>query len=529
MTESAKSSTSRPASANAPKEATPSLKEKLRALRDHLLIDLIERDTPLRLALLAALAGEHLLLLGPPGTAKSELARRLRYAFRDANYFERLLTRFTVPEELFGPLSIKGLEEDRYQRQIAGYLPNASIAFLDEIFKANSAILNSLLTLLNEREFDNGTQRIHTPLICVIGASNELPESEEMDALYDRFLLRCHVPRVSDAGFEKLMQLRGQFRPAPALDLLLSPKDLTEIRQNAQRVSVPVDVVELLKAMRQFCISQSIDVSERRWRKTLFMLQVAAYSEGRNEVSQWDCWLLQHCLWAKPEEHQALFNWYKSRVGALASYPDQFAKFIATWEKLFATERDRKSQVCDKDGKPLYIGTNNKPVLHQEGRRQRANANGEGLYLLPKQFHDRTNQGNGYTREECVSEVKRKFRYEWEHILDVNSYFNDTENWLIEPYRLNPLLEPARYSAAHIKDRTTQVKQVADDLDGHIAGLKRQIDTVARDISESLWLDAAFATDASTALEEQKKQHQDYARRLAAVLKGFDALPRSET
>lgn len=529
MTESAKSTSARPASANARKEAHPSLKDKLRALRDHLLTDLIERDTPLRLALLAALAGEHLLLLGPPGTAKSELARRLRYAFRDANYFERLLTRFTVPEELFGPLSIKGLEEDRYQRQIAGYLPNASIAFLDEIFKANSAILNSLLTLLNEREFDNGTQRIHTPLICVIGASNELPESEEMDALYDRFLLRCHVPRVSDAGFERLMQLRGQFRPAPSLDLLLSPKDLTEIRQNAQRVSVPGDVFELLKAMRQFCIGQSIDVSERRWRKTLFMLQVAAYSEGRNEVSQWDCWLLQHCLWAKHEEQKVLFDWYKSRVGAVASAPDQFTKFVATWEKLFVTERDKKSQVCDKEGRPLYIGANNKPVLSQEGKRQRTNSKGESLYLLPKQFQDRTNQGNGVTREECTSVVRRQYGHIPDSIMDVSVYFDDQNNWLIEPYRLNSLLEPTRYSAAHIKDRTTQVKQLVDDLGGHIAGLKRQMATVARDISESLWIDANFAADANTALEDQTKQHQDYARRLANVLKGFEGLPRSET
>ncbi len=140
------------------------LRVRLDALLEALEHGLVERRRQVRLALLAALAGEHTLLIGPPGTAKSELARRLHLAFRDAQYFERLLTRFSVPEELFGPLSISALEQDRYERQTAGYLPQASIAFIDEVFKANSAILNALLTLLNERKFDNGAGRQDCPL-----------------------------------------------------------------------------------------------------------------------------------------------------------------------------------------------------------------------------------------------------------------------------------------------------------------------------------------------------------------------------
>src|SRR4029453_18748024 len=117
-------------------------------------------------------------------------------AFEGATYFERLLTRFSVPEEVFGPLSLKALERDEYTRLTAGYLPTASVAFLDEIFNANSAILNALLTLLNEREFDNGTRRETTPLATVVGASNQLPEGAELGALQDRFLFRCEVRPV---------------------------------------------------------------------------------------------------------------------------------------------------------------------------------------------------------------------------------------------------------------------------------------------------------------------------------------------
>ncbi|RKZ55553.1 MAG: hypothetical protein DRR08_24040 [Candidatus Parabeggiatoa sp. nov. 2] len=273
------------------------LKTKLKDLRDVLSQGLIERDTPIRLTLLAALSGEHLLLLGPPGTAKSELARRIKQAFNGGNYFERLLTRFSVPEELFGPLSIKALEEDRYERLTSRYLPTATVAFIDEVFKANSAILNSLLTLLNEREFDNGVKRDKTPLSCVVGASNELPEGEELDALYDRFLLRYQVMPVSPESFAQLLGLKGNPKPKPDLELRLTVEELQEIQESAELVKLPDDVMVLLQELRHFLSEQQIYVSDRRWRKVVKLLQVAAYTNGNNEVSIWDCWLLQHCLW----------------------------------------------------------------------------------------------------------------------------------------------------------------------------------------------------------------------------------------
>jgi len=195
----------------APAVVPGSQAERIGEAIQELQVGLVERDAEVRLMLLAAMAGEHILFLGPPGTAKSELGRRLSMVCQGV-FFERLLTRFSVPEELFGPLSMRGLENDQYVRQIDGYLPSATVAFVDEIFKANSAILNSLLTILNERLFDNGNERFKVPLVCLVGASNELPESEELDALYDRFLLRKSVQQVSPAGLQTLFTTASSTR-----------------------------------------------------------------------------------------------------------------------------------------------------------------------------------------------------------------------------------------------------------------------------------------------------------------------------
>jgi hypothetical protein len=123
---------------------------------------------------------------GSPGTAKSALVRAIAQAF-GGSYFERLLTKFSTPEELFGPISLKALEQDRYERVTAGKLPEAEFAFVDEVFKANSAILNSLLTAMNERLFHNDGAPAQMPLVSLFGASNELPEGKELEALFDRF------------------------------------------------------------------------------------------------------------------------------------------------------------------------------------------------------------------------------------------------------------------------------------------------------------------------------------------------------
>lgn len=331
-------------------DATRRLRQRLASLIDHLEAGLIERGRVVRLAFLAALAGEHTLLVGPPGTAKSELARRLHLAFAGARYFERLLTRFTVPEELFGPLSISALEQDRYERMTAGFLPQATIAFIDEVFKANSAILNALLTLLNEREFDNGAGRERCPLVSVIGATNEVPADEVAEAFFDRFLMRLPVGPVSAASFRSLLERGGA--PVPPAAEALGEADLAALHADAARVSLPENVAGLLAELREMLAGEQVYVSDRRWVKVASLLKVAAASEGRATVAPWDLWLLPWCVAPSPERQAAIDAWLTNRLGLEAGMaPPLLTRVVEAFEAQAALEQEAEDLDYDESGR----------------------------------------------------------------------------------------------------------------------------------------------------------------------------------
>ncbi len=278
--------------------------------------DFVGKDQVIDLMLLCAIAHEHLLLVGPPGTAKSELVKRfvlLLGTRKDSgDLFEYLLTRFTEPNEIFGPVNIKEFQAGTFVRNIERALPRARIAFLDEVFKANSAILNALLTILNERFFFNGLEQVDVPLISVYGATNDVPESDDLAALYDRFLLRVRTENLDDRRFRELLDAgwnieRERIRlgrseaMVPVLDSLDQIKTAYDALEQVNVAPIFDDYRELIRQIR----SEGISVSDRRVIKLLKLIAAAALLRGELQASPADLWVLLH-IWNKPEQISTL-------------------------------------------------------------------------------------------------------------------------------------------------------------------------------------------------------------------------------
>ena len=295
-----------------------------------------EKEHIIAMSLLSALVGESIFLLGPPGTAKSLVARRLKMVFKDGKAFEYLMSRFSTPEEIFGPVSISLLKnEDRYERVVEGFLPTATVVFLDEIWKAGPSIQNALLTAINERIFQNGRETLHLPMRALIAASNELPaENEGLEALWDRFLVREVSNCIQSEPLFYKMVLQKNVAPKPIPEHLLITDELyDEWQKKMMEVEVPNDICSMVSNIRKQLKAemkkedvQEMDfyISDRRWKKCFHLLQASAYLNGRKHVDPSDFLILIHCLWNKAETIPTIVNFVCSSL--TTSIDDRIAR-----------------------------------------------------------------------------------------------------------------------------------------------------------------------------------------------------------
>ena len=288
-----------------------------------------EKETEISLSLLAALAGESVILLGPPGVAKSMVARQLKTAFRDARSFEYLMSRFSTPDEIFGPVSIQKLKSsDTYERAVEGYLPTADVVFLDEIWKAGPAIQNTLLTVINEKIFRNGNREMRLPLKLLVAASNELPaKGEGLEALWDRFVIRIESrPIRQEKNFrsmllevENLSEVKSEEQSSAAEgeanSNVITAEEYAEWSENINKIGVKEDVLDVISVVRKSLRTVNVDeaaerrniyVSDRRWKNIMRLLRTSAFMQDRAEVAVCDLLPIYHCLWQEPEERDAI-------------------------------------------------------------------------------------------------------------------------------------------------------------------------------------------------------------------------------
>ena len=330
----------------------------------------VEREELIKLMMLAVTTGTNLLMLGPPGTAKSAITYELCERIVDANYFQWMLNKTSDPSEILGPFSVKAMENDKFLRMTAGKLPEAHIAFMDEVFKSNAPTLNALLTIMNEHIFYNDGKPQDVPLITMIGASNEPPEDESLDAMYDRFIFRMNVKYVKEGGNKKRMHANYIDNRAGLLGLAgkttITLNELLTLQRAAKNVKVSKDIINKFIRLISDLDRQGIHISDRRQNECFKIMQGSAILRGSNIVGPDDFRSLIYVLWER-EEHIPLIE--SAILKMVNPYDDRFKELKENFnqvkndiENITDTNEKSKKSLESKGVIEKIVGKTNKLI-----------------------------------------------------------------------------------------------------------------------------------------------------------------------
>lgn len=500
---------------------------------------LYEKEEAIRLALLSAVAGESIFFLGPPGTAKSMISSRIHKAFKeDTKYFEYLMNEFSTPDEIFGSIKLKGLDEGIYEKNTSGYLPEANIAFLDEIWKSGPAILNTLLTIINEKKFRNGNKINKVPLQILLAASNELPkEKAGLEALYDRFIIRTFVNPVSmknEDSFFALCEKSGkELNTTDAMKQnLLSIEEIAEWQGKIDEVILDEKIKEVIMEIRRKLVVKNQEknreekekfyVSDRRWKKIVHLLKTSAFLCDRPAVDLMDCQLITYCSWNTPKQREEVQKIVKDIVQehglesttAIEDIEDQIEKFEnnvdSTWYKMSDKQTHQKAVTKkDSDNRIYYKLQSNDKGIGYISKKPPESYNPNRYY-----YYDENFQNKRYIDNITIDE-KQMAMYIYNSYYNYNNYalqfetktVVDDEGGLVKDTVL--FNNAAAYSATKEKFDSEQYSPIANAIESELKKLSEFRENVEKPYTENLFAEQSFKEIITSKIEEAKKKLED--------------------
>ncbi|MCP9236599.1 AAA family ATPase [Lewinella sp. JB7] len=490
------------------------LRHRTESLLAALTAGLYERNHAMGLALLTAVAGESIFLLGPPGVGKSLIARRLKYAFRDGVSFEYLMSKFSTPDEVFGPISIKKLrDEDKYERLTDRYLPGANIVFLDEIWKAGPAIQNALLTILNEKIYRNGEEDMKVNIRGIITASNELPpRSANLAPIWDRFLVRLELGKISQyQNFVKMVvDTQDVYEDNIPTATKLSEEELDRWSGTIDAVAVPAEVLNtlqlLLYKIEQYNAQPNnapnpINIYDRRWKKAVRLLRTSAFLHGRTKVDLMDCFLLEHCLWNGPEQREVILEMI---VDAVRKHGYSVAVNLSALKREvreFEEDVREETRIAHVREEEQLL-----PVQESYYELEKDLSQFRGVLVTIEQFRGLSNQEftsvNFYDEERNLVNRIRGRKGPRENTIEVN--FNGTDT----VFRLKTHLVERREVIRKQPHRILREfwdqrhERLRNYIDQQLRAIREQGPDELRDVRDHLFVDVDYASVVSANLEE---------------------------